>query len=75
MDRVPFSRKTGDPAITIDQLHNVDLVLLSHHQHKDNFDHNGKKFAQSVPLILSTKPAEKSNKKVLRGCMIGRAIR
>jgi L-ascorbate metabolism protein UlaG (beta-lactamase superfamily) len=41
-----FSRKTGDPAITIDQLHNVDLVLLSHHQHKDNFDNNGKKFAQ-----------------------------
>lgn len=59
-----FSRKTGDPAITIDKLHDVDLVLLSHHQHKDNFDDNGKKFAQTVPLIISTKPAARAIKGV-----------
>ncbi|OQP53527.1 MBL fold metallo-hydrolase [Niastella populi] len=57
-----FSRKTGNPAITIDQLHDVDLVLLSHHQHRDNFDHNGKKFAQTVPLIISTNPAARAIK-------------
>ncbi len=54
-----FSRKTDDPAIPIDDLNNVDLVLLSHHQHKDNFDNNGKQFALTVPLILSTKSAAK----------------
>jgi L-ascorbate metabolism protein UlaG (beta-lactamase superfamily) len=59
-----FSRKTDNPAITIDQLYDVDLVLLSHHQHKDNFDNNGKKFALTAPLILSTKPAEKAIKGV-----------
>jgi L-ascorbate metabolism protein UlaG (beta-lactamase superfamily) len=57
-----FSRKTDDPAIAIDQLHDIDLVLLSHHQHKDNFDHNGKKFSATVPLILSTRPAAKAIK-------------
>lgn len=57
-----FSRKTNSPAITIDQLGDVDLVLLSHHQHKDNFDTNGRKFASKVPLILSTKPAAKTIK-------------
>ena len=57
-----FSRKTENPAITIDELNHVDLVLLSHHQHKDNFDINGKKFALTVPLILSTKPAAKEIK-------------
>jgi L-ascorbate metabolism protein UlaG (beta-lactamase superfamily) len=54
-----FSRKTENPAVTIDELKDVDLVLLSHHQHKDNFDNNGKKFALTIPLILSTRSAEK----------------
>jgi L-ascorbate metabolism protein UlaG (beta-lactamase superfamily) len=53
-----FSRKTGDPAITIDQLHNVDLVLLSHHQHKGNFDNNGKKFRKSVTVSRSFETKE-----------------
>lgn len=54
-----FSRKTGDPAISPEQLDNVDLVLLSHHQHRDNFDIKGRKFALTVPLILSTRSAAK----------------
>jgi L-ascorbate metabolism protein UlaG (beta-lactamase superfamily) len=57
-----FSRKTGSPALAIDQLNDVDLVLLSHHQHKDNYDINGKKFSLTVPLILSTRPAAKQIK-------------
>ena len=59
-----FSRKTGNPAIMIDQLPKVDLILLSHHQHKDNFDYNGQKFAATVPLILSTTSAAKAIKGV-----------
>jgi L-ascorbate metabolism protein UlaG (beta-lactamase superfamily) len=60
-----FSRKTGDPALPITELHDIDLVLLSHHQHKDNFDDNGKKFALTVPLIISTKPAAKAIKGII----------
>lgn len=55
-----FSRKTSDPAIDKTTLNNIDLILLSHHQHKDNFDIKGKEFALTVPLILSTKPASKA---------------
>lgn len=49
-----FSRKTGSPALDADALKNIDLVLLSHHQHKDNFDRKGKAFALTVPQIIST---------------------
>jgi L-ascorbate metabolism protein UlaG (beta-lactamase superfamily) len=57
-----FSRKTENPAINIDELKGIDLVLLSHHQHKDNFDINGQRFALTVPLILSTRSASKAIK-------------
>jgi L-ascorbate metabolism protein UlaG (beta-lactamase superfamily) len=59
-----FSRKTGDPAISVDTIPPVDLILLSHHQHKDNFDHEGKKFTMAAPLVLSTKAAAKKVKGV-----------
>lgn len=54
-----FSRKTENPALHAWDLKNIDLVLLSHHQHKDNFDTKGKEFALTVPTILSTKPASR----------------
>jgi L-ascorbate metabolism protein UlaG (beta-lactamase superfamily) len=49
-----FSRKTGNPAVSVDQLERIDLVLLSHHQHKDNFDVTGRMLTKGVPLVLST---------------------
>jgi L-ascorbate metabolism protein UlaG (beta-lactamase superfamily) len=52
-----FSKKIESPAIEAEQLPPIDLVLLSHHQHKDNFDNNGKAYAMRVPVILSTKSA------------------
>jgi len=55
-----FSRKTGDPAVDADHLLPVDLILLSHHQHKDNFDKQGRSFALKSPLILSTKKAQQA---------------
>jgi L-ascorbate metabolism protein UlaG (beta-lactamase superfamily) len=55
-----FSKKTNSPALPVSGLDAIDLVLLSHHQHKDNFDNNGKKLAMTVPLVLSTKAASKS---------------
>ncbi|MDJ1482675.1 MBL fold metallo-hydrolase [Cytophagaceae bacterium YF14B1] len=55
-----FSRKTEDPALPVDKLPAVDLVLLSHHQHKDNFDRNGQEFTKTVPTVISTKPAART---------------
>jgi L-ascorbate metabolism protein UlaG (beta-lactamase superfamily) len=55
-----FSRKTGNPALNVRDLKQIDLVLLSHHQHKDNFDTKGKELALTVPTIISTKSASKA---------------
>lgn len=63
-----ISKKTSSPIIEKKELEGVELVLLSHPQHKDNFDKNGKAFSKQVPLILSTPKIEKkwSNGKGLR---------
>ena len=52
-----YSRKTEDPAIDAIDLSDVDLVLLSHHQHKDNFDVNGRKLTERISRVISTKAA------------------
>ncbi|NOU46264.1 MAG: MBL fold metallo-hydrolase [Bacteroidales bacterium] len=54
-----MSRKTGTPSLNPDELFDIDLVLLSHHQHKDNFDIKGRELALKVSKIISTKQAEK----------------
>lgn len=51
------SKKTADPALTVAELGHIDLILLSHHQHKDNFDYAGMELAKTIPLILSTTAA------------------
>ncbi|TDQ11530.1 MBL fold metallo-hydrolase [Pedobacter metabolipauper] len=53
------SRKTENPAMTKEQLKDVDLILLSHHQHKDNFDVNGKELTSQVARVISTRNAAK----------------
>lgn len=60
-----FSRKTENPTLQISDLKDVDLILLSHHQHKDNFDTKGKELASKVPLIISTKNASKKLKNTI----------
>lgn len=55
-----FSRKTGHPSIPVERLPPIDLVLLSHHQHKDNLDHKGRAFLDRVPVIISTRKAAHS---------------
>jgi len=54
------SRKTENPAMQKTTLNNIDLILLSHHQHKDNFDNKGKEFALTISKIISTKQASKA---------------
>lgn len=59
-----FSRKTDNPALSSKSMAPVDMVLLSHHQHKDNFDRRGKEFTATVPLVLSTVAASKAFPKI-----------
>ena len=57
-----ISKKTESPIINKVNLQDVDLILLSHPQHKDNFDLKGREFAKGVPLIISTQRIEKQFK-------------
>jgi L-ascorbate metabolism protein UlaG (beta-lactamase superfamily) len=57
-----FSRKSSNPALTKEQIGKIDLILLSHHQHKDNFDKAGKKFAKTVERVITTVPGAKTLK-------------
>lgn len=53
-----FSKKTLSPFVG--ELDNpIDLALVSHDQHGDNLDKSGKELLKNVPIILSTKSAEK----------------
>lgn len=54
------SRKLDNPALDLRDLKNIDLILLSHHQHKDNFDTNGKEFTKHVANVISTKNASRA---------------
>lgn len=49
--------KTTAPAGTPADAGPVDVVLLSHDQHPDNFDNAGRAFAATVPLVLCTPTA------------------
>ena len=59
------SHTTGNPAVEISDLKDIDLVLLSHHQHKDNFDNNGAAFTRNVSTVISTVAAAKKIKGVI----------
>jgi L-ascorbate metabolism protein UlaG (beta-lactamase superfamily) len=49
--------KTQGPAIARQDLGAVDLVLLSHHQHRDNLDYEGLELIATGVLTLSTRKA------------------
>src|ERR1700743_3890026 len=48
-----YLTKTVGPALTPDELGAVDVVLVSHDQHPDNFDTEGRRFALAAPLLLT----------------------
>lgn len=48
----PYSKVEG-PAVQPEQLGPVDVVLLSHDLHMDNFDYAGRDFAAAAPLLLT----------------------
>lgn len=46
--------KTEGPALTGDEVDEIDVVLLSHDHHADNLDTNGRAFLPLVPRVLTT---------------------
>ncbi len=50
-------RKTGNPAIPPENLGCIDAVLLSHDQHKDNLDHEGRKLLTKISKTVTTPAA------------------
>jgi L-ascorbate metabolism protein UlaG (beta-lactamase superfamily) len=46
--------KTASPALTEDQVGDVDAVLLSHDQHSDNLDTSGKAYLTRAGRVLTT---------------------
>jgi L-ascorbate metabolism protein UlaG (beta-lactamase superfamily) len=58
--------KLTGPAVAPDDLGPVDVVLLSHDQHKDNLDDAGREWLTSVATVLST-PEAASRMAAVRG--------
>jgi L-ascorbate metabolism protein UlaG (beta-lactamase superfamily) len=48
-------KKTGNPALRTADIGAVDAVLLSHDQHADNLDHDGRDFLPKAGRVLTTK--------------------
>ncbi|MFI6319470.1 MBL fold metallo-hydrolase [Nonomuraea sp. NPDC050556] len=51
--------KIQAPALGVDQIGEIDVVLLSHDQHDDNLDDSGRELLKRVPVVLSTPGAHK----------------
>ncbi|CAM5793282.1 MBL fold metallo-hydrolase [Cellulomonas persica] len=49
--------KLVGPAVAVDELGALDVVLLSHDQHADNLDMAGRALLADVPVVLSTPDA------------------
>jgi L-ascorbate metabolism protein UlaG (beta-lactamase superfamily) len=60
-------RKLIGPALTPEQLGQVDYVLLSHDHHHDNLDHKGREFLSHASKVFTT--AEGAQR--LRGSSVG----
>jgi L-ascorbate metabolism protein UlaG (beta-lactamase superfamily) len=50
-----YLTKTIGPVVADDQLGTVDLVLVSHDNHPDNLDDQGRALALAAPLVLTTR--------------------
>jgi L-ascorbate metabolism protein UlaG (beta-lactamase superfamily) len=48
-----YLTKITGPAVSADALGPVDAVLISHDEHPDNLDDDGRRLALSAPLVLT----------------------
>jgi L-ascorbate metabolism protein UlaG (beta-lactamase superfamily) len=46
--------KLAGPAVAIDRLRPIDVVLISHDHHSDNLDTSGREMLPTVPVVLTT---------------------
>ncbi|GAA1953749.1 MBL fold metallo-hydrolase [Microbacterium deminutum] len=68
------SRKTTGPAVSLDEVGDVDLVLLSHHQHADNLDDAGRTALERANTVVTTVAGAKSlGHRDIRGLRAGAA--
>src|SRR6202167_3129743 len=51
--RHDYLTKTVGPAVAADELGSIDVVLVSHDEHPDNFDGAGRQVALAAPLVLT----------------------
>jgi L-ascorbate metabolism protein UlaG (beta-lactamase superfamily) len=51
----PSLHKTAGPALTADQVGDVDAVLLSHDHHPDNLDESGRAYLARAGRVVTTK--------------------
>jgi L-ascorbate metabolism protein UlaG (beta-lactamase superfamily) len=58
LPHVTLEKLTG-PALSADQIGEIDAVLLSHDQHSDNLDHSGKDFLAKAKRVLTTEVGAK----------------
>jgi L-ascorbate metabolism protein UlaG (beta-lactamase superfamily) len=47
--------KTRGPAIDLADIGDIDVVLLSHHEHEDNLDYSGRDFVLRTPTLSTAK--------------------
>jgi L-ascorbate metabolism protein UlaG (beta-lactamase superfamily) len=50
------STKLTGPALSVDEVGPVDLVLLTHDHHADNLDDAGRRLVDTVPRVVTTEP-------------------
>ena len=53
-DDAPTLQKTEGPAITADQIGDVDVVLISHDHHPDNLDESGRAYLPRAGAVITT---------------------
>ena len=58
LPHVKLEKLTG-PALSADDIGDVDAVLLSHDQHSDNLDHSGKAYLGRTKRVLTTQAGAK----------------
>src|ERR1700737_3238209 len=58
LPHVKLEKLTG-PALSAEDIGEVDAVLLSHDQHSDNLDHSGKEFLSRTKRVLTTEAGAK----------------
>jgi L-ascorbate metabolism protein UlaG (beta-lactamase superfamily) len=70
------SVKTRGPAVNVDQIGAIDLILLSHDQHADNLDVGGRALLPSARHVITTAAAARRLKLTRgRGLLAGQTVR